>query len=75
MGLEKVVLNAIENADGEVADNAEFFNGTLFLSGAARVETHIGGIRLDRVMNAIKSVVNCTLEVHEAGDDIVIDFV
>lgn len=75
MGLEKVVLSAIENVDGGVADNAEFFNGTLFLSGAARVETHIGGIRLSRVVDAIKSVVSCTLEVHEAGDDIVIDFV
>ena len=70
MGLEKVVLNAIENADGEIADQAYFSNGTLFLSGAA----HASGITLYRVVNAIKSVVTCELGLNQVGDDVVIDF-
>jgi hypothetical protein len=71
MGLEKVVLNVIEDADGEVYDNAYFSNGTLWLASSADVP----GIRLYRVINAIKSVVTCNLEVNQAGTDIVIDFV
>jgi len=75
MGLEKIVLNAIEDADGEAHDNARFCNGTLFIEGAARAEDPISGIRLYRILNAIRSVVNCNVECHEAGDDIVIDFI
>jgi hypothetical protein len=71
MGLEKVVLNVIEDADGEIADSAAFYCGTLFLRGAA----HVPGIRLYRVVNAIKTIVNCELQINEAGDDIAIDFV
>jgi hypothetical protein len=75
MGLEKIVLNAIKSADTEIAENASFFNGTLFIEGAARAEDPISGMRLYRILNAIRSVVNCNVECHEAGDDIVIDFI
>ena len=74
MGLEKVVLNVIADADGEAHDNACFRNGTLFINGAALAEQPISGMRLYRILNAIKTVVNCNVECHEAGDDIVIDF-
>ena len=70
MGLEKVVLNAIENADGEIADQAYFCNGTLFLAGCR----HASGISLYRVVNAIKSVVTCDIDLNEVGNDIAIDF-
>jgi len=70
MGLEKVVLNVIEDADGEVYDNAYFSNGTLWLAGSANVT----GMRLYRVLNAIKSVVTCNIQVNEVGADIAIDF-
>ena len=71
MGLEKIVLNAIESADAEIADNASFFNGTLFLKDAAKVP----GLRLYRVINAIKSVVTCSMQLTEANDDIYVDFI
>jgi hypothetical protein len=71
MGLEKVVLNVVEDADGEIYDAAYFSNGTLFLTGAAQVP----GLRLYRVVNAIKTVVNCDLQINEVGDDVAIDFV
>lgn len=74
MGLEKVVLNAIENADGEIADQAYFRNGNLYLLRAANEVTPISGMRLYRIVNAIKSVVNCKVEAYEDGDDIVIKF-
>ncbi len=74
MGLEKVVLNVIEDADGEAHANARFLNGSLFIEGAARAEAPISGMRLYRILNAIKTVVNCNVECHEIGDDIVIDF-
>lgn len=74
MGLEKVVLNAIENADGEVADQAYFRNGNLYLYGAARADQPITGMRFYRVLKAIESVVNCKIEAREEGNDILIDF-
>ena len=71
MGLEKVVLNKIADADGEIYDNAYFSHGTLWLVSSADVP----GMRLYRVLNAIKSVVTCDLEVNQTGSDIAIDFV
>jgi hypothetical protein len=71
MGLERVVLNAIKSADTEIAENASFFNGTLLLEDAAKVP----GLRLWRVINAIKSVVTCSIQLTETDNDVYVDFI
>jgi len=71
MGLERVVLNAIKSADTEIAENASFFNGTLLLEDAAKVP----GLRLYRVINAIKSVVTCSMQLTETDNDVYVDFI
>ena len=71
MGLERVVLNAIKSADTEIAENASFFNGTLLLEDAAKLP----GLRLWRVINAIKSVVTCSIQLTETDNDVYVDFI
>jgi hypothetical protein len=70
MGLEKVVLNKIEEVDAEIADNSYFAYGTLFIRGGAKEQ----GLKLFRVTNAIKDAVTCELITSEVGDDLAIDF-
>ena len=71
MGLEKIVLAKIADVDAEIAEEAAFYDGTLFLYGAAQVP----GMRLYRVINAVNSVVNCSMQLSEADGNIAIDFV
>ena len=71
MGLEKIVLAKIADVDAEIAEDAAFYNGTLFLYGAARLP----GLRLYRVINAVSSVVNCSMQLSDADGTIAIDFI
>ena len=71
MGLEKVVLNAVADANTSVADNAYFENGTLFIRNAGM----FNAVDMYRVMNAIKSVVTCDLDLNiTLADEFAIDF-
>ena len=71
MGLEKVVLNKIEEVNAELADNAYFSNGTLFIRNSG----YFNAVDIYRAMNAIKSVVTCELDLNLAGSEYAIDFI
>ena len=71
MGLEKVVLNKIEEVNAELAKNAYFDNGTLFIRNSG----YFNAVDMYRVMNAIKSVVFCDLDLNLLGDEYAIDFI
>jgi hypothetical protein len=71
MGLEKVVLNKLAEVNAELADNAYFYDGTLFIRNAA----HYNAIDMYRAMTAIKSVVHCELDLNLAGLEYAIDFI
>ena len=70
MGLEKIVLNKVEEVNAELADNAYFSNGTLFIRNSG----YFNAVDLYRIMNAIKSVVTCDLDLNLAGNEYAIDF-
>ena len=71
MGLEKVVLNKIEEVNADIADNAYFSNGTLFIRNADQFKS----LDVYRMMQALKSVVLCALQLSEAGREYAIDFI
>ena len=71
MGLEKVVLNKIEEVNADLADNAYFSNGTLFIRNSG----YYNAVDLYRIMNAIKSVVTCELDLNLVGSEYAIDFI
>ncbi len=71
MGLEKVVLDKLEEVDVSVADNAEFRYGTLFIANSSGVSTY----DIYHALNALKDVVNCGLQTSRVGNEIAIDFV
>ena len=71
MGLEKVVINKIEEVNAELADNAYFSNGTLFIKNSG----YYNAVDIYRVMNAIKSVVTCELDLNLSGSEYAIDFI
>jgi hypothetical protein len=64
MGLEKVVLNKLEEVNADLADNAYFCNGTLFIRNASQ----FNAVDMFRIMNAIKSVVTCDLDLNMSSD-------
>jgi hypothetical protein len=70
MGLEKVVINKLEEVNPELARNAYFDNGTLFIRNSG----HFNAVDMYRVMNAIKSVVTCDLDLNLVGSEYAIDF-
>lgn len=70
MGLEKVVLNKIREVNAELSNNAYFSNGTMFIRNSG----YFNAVDIYRVMNAIKSVVTCELDLNLAGDEYAIDF-
>ena len=70
MGLEKVVTNKIAEVNPELASNAYFYNGTLFIKNSG----HFNAVDIYRAMNAIKSVVICDLDLNLAGSEYAIDF-
>ncbi len=71
MGLEKVVINKIREVNAELANNAYFDNGTMFIRNSG----YFNAVDIYRVMNAIKSVVTCDLDLNIAGDEYAIDFI
>ena len=71
MGLEKVVLNKIEEVNADIADNAYFAYGTLFIRNADQFKS----LDVYRMMQALKSVVLCELQLSEAGNEYAIDFI
>jgi hypothetical protein len=71
MGLEKVVLNKIEEVNADIADNAYFAYGTLFIKNADQFKA----LDVYRMMQALKSVVLCELQLSEAGNEFAIDFI
>ena len=70
MGLEKVVLNKLKEVNAELADDAYFCDGTLFIRNA----WYFNAVEMYRVMNAIKSVVTCDLDLNLSGSEYAIDF-
>ena len=70
MGLEKVVLNKVEEVNAQLADNAYFYNGTMYIRNSG----YFNAVDIYRVMNAIKSVVTCDLDLSLVGDEYAIDF-
>lgn len=70
MGLEKVVLNKIREVNAELSNNAYFSNGTMFIRNSG----YFNAVDIYRVMNAIKSVVTCELDLNLSGDEYAIDF-
>ena len=71
MGLEKVVLNKLEDVNTELAKNAYFYDGTLFIRNSG----YFNAVDIYRVMNAIKSVVTCDLDLNiTLADEYAIDF-
>ena len=71
MGLEKVILNKLEEVNADVADNARWFNGTLFIANDTGVSTY----DIYRALNAIKSIITCELQTRRVGNEIAVDFV
>lgn len=72
MGFETKVLNAIEEFNVNVRDNASFYNGTLFIENSNDVTT--GDIF--KVVEMLKSsVVLCEMKTSRVGNEIAIDFV
>jgi hypothetical protein len=71
MGLEKIVLNKVEEVNAQLADNAYFYNGTLFIRNSG----YFNAVDIYRVMNAIKSVVTCELDLNLSGSEYAIDFI
>jgi len=70
MGLESVVFNKVDEVNHELAKNAYFYNGTLFIRNSG----YFNAVDIYRVMNAIKSVVTCDLDLNLVGDEYAIDF-
>ena len=70
MGLEKVVINKIEEVNVELAKNCYFNNGTLFIRNSG----YYNAVEIYRAMNAIKSVVTCDLDLNLIGSEYAIDF-
>jgi hypothetical protein len=70
MGLETVVLNKIAEVNPELANNAYFYDGTLFIRNSG----YFNAVDIYRVMNAIKSVVTCELDLSLVGSEYAIDF-
>ena len=71
MGLEKVVINKLDECNPELARNSYFSNGTLFIQNSG----YFNAVDIYRAMNAIKSVVTCDLDLGLAGSEYYIDFV
>jgi hypothetical protein len=71
MGLETVVLKRIEEVNSDIADNAYFAYGTLFIKNADQFKS----LDVYRMMQALKSVVLCELQLSEAGNEFAIDFI
>ena len=71
MGLETVVLKRIEEVNADIADNAYFAYGTLFIKNADQFKA----LDVYRMMQALKSVVLCELQLSEAGNEYAIDFI
>ena len=70
MGLEKIVINKLAEVNPELARNAYFYNGTLFIRNAK----DFTAIDLYRMGEAIKSVVTCSLDLSYSGNEFAIDF-
>jgi hypothetical protein len=71
MGLETVVLKRIEEVNPDIADNAYFAYGTLFIKNADQFKA----LDVYRMMQALKSVVLCELQLSEANNEFAIDFI
>ena len=71
MGLEKVVTNKLEEVNPELATNAYFYDGTLFIRNSG----YFNAVDIYRAMNAIKSVVTCELDLNLSGSEYAIDFI
>jgi hypothetical protein len=71
MGLETVVLKKIEEVNPAIADNAYFAYGTLFIRNADQFKA----LDVYRMMQALKSVVLCELQLSEANNEFAIDFI
>lgn len=71
MGLEKVVINKIAEVNPALANDAYFYNGTLFIKNSG----YYNAVDIYRVMNAIKSVVTCDLDLNLSGSEYAIDFI
>ena len=70
MGLEKVVINKLDECNPTLANDAYFSNGTLFIRNSG----YYNAVDIYRAMNAIKSVVTCELDLNLAGSEYAIDF-
>ncbi len=71
MGLEKVVLSKIEDTNGAIYDNAEFFNGTLFIRKDDTYEFK----HLWYVAHVLETALSCRVRMTDCGDQYSIDFV
>jgi len=71
MGLEKVVLNRIMEVNADIFDNAEFFNGSLFI----RKDDTYCFMQLRNCMDVIAKMVCCPVEITESDTQYAIDFV
>lgn len=70
MGLETIVLNKIVDVNPALANDAYFYNGTLFIRNSG----YYNAVDIYRAMNAIKSVVTCELDLGLSGSEYYIDF-
>ena len=76
MGLETVVLKKIEEVNSDIADNAYFAYGTLFIRNADQFKA----LDIYRMMQALKTVVLCEMQLSETTltsqpNEFAIDFI
>lgn len=70
MGLEKIVLSGLEERG--LAEGAYFKHGTLWIPNENNLTR--GTLTAYRIVNALKEIVNCSVQTNLVGNEVSVDF-